>query len=152
MNANMNSSRVCVDASLALAWLFFEEHHEQADELLKVWARDAIELVAPPLFHAEVTTSIRKKVYFKRILPEEGERLFMAYSSMPVRVVDSAEMYRTAWQLAKEFDLPVCYDMQYLAVAELENCEFWTLDRKLVNAVRGKNKRVRWVGEYKTNA
>jgi len=32
-------------------------------------------------------------------------------------------------------------------VAELEDCELWTLDRRLVNATRG-NKRVRWVGEY----
>jgi predicted nucleic acid-binding protein len=36
--------------------------------------------------------------------------------------------------------------MQYLAVAETENCDFWTLDRKLFNAVSGKNKRVKWVG------
>lgn len=145
----MNSSSVCIDASLALAWLFYDEHREQADELLKIWARDAIELVAPPMFHAEVGSSIRKNVYFKHILPAEGERLFAVYSEMPVKIVDGWDIYRKAWQLAKEFNLPVCYDMQYLAVAELEDCEFWTLDRKLVNAVRGKTKKVRWVGEAK---
>lgn len=69
--------------------------------------------------------------------------------NIPIRTIGGREIYRKAWQLAKEFDLPVCYDMQYLAVAEIEDCEFWTLDRKLVNAVRGKNKRARWVGEYK---
>jgi predicted nucleic acid-binding protein len=52
------------------------------------------------------------------------------------------------WDLAKEFNLPVCYDMQYLAVAELADCELWTLDKRLVNAVHGKNKRVKWIGEY----
>ena len=143
----MNSSSVCIDASLALAWLFYDEHREQADELLKQWAEDAIELVAPPMFHAEVTSGIRKNVYFKRILPSEGERLFAVYSEIPVEIIEGQEIYRRAWQLAKEFNLPVCYDMQYLAVAELEDCNFWTLDRKLVNAVRG-NKRVKWVGEY----
>lgn len=144
----MNSSSVCVDASLALAWLFYDEHREQADELLKIWARDAIELVAPPMFHAEVTSGIRKHVYFKRVLPDEGERLFAVYSEMPVRIVDGWDVYRKAWELAREFNLPVCYDMQYLAVAELEDCQLWTLDSKLVNTIRG-NKRVRWVGEYR---
>ncbi len=146
----MNSNSVCIDASLALAWLFFDQHREQADELLKTWVRDDVGLVVPPMFHAEVTSSIRKKVYSKNVLPEEGERLFTIYSGMPTRTIDTMEMYQKAWQLAKEFNLPVCYDMQYLAVAELEDCEFWTLDRKFVNTVR-KNKRVRWVGEYKEN-
>jgi predicted nucleic acid-binding protein len=147
----MNSNSVCVDASTALAWLFYDEHREQADDLLKQWAENAVKLVAPPMFHSEVTSGIRKRVYFKRILPEEGERLFAVYSEIPVKIIDSWDVYQKAWELAKEFDLPVCYDMQYMAVAELEDCEFWTLDRKLVNTLRLKgNKRVRWVGEYKS--
>ncbi len=141
-------SRVCVDASLALAWLFVDIHSEQADGLWRQWRDEAMELVAPPLFHAEVSSSLRKSVYFKRILPEEGERLFAVYSEIPVRIVEGQEMYLLAWQLARQFDLPVCYDMQYLAVAEMEDCELWTLDRRLVNAVHGKNKRIRWVGDY----
>ena len=139
---------VCVDASLALAWLFVDTHSEQADGLWQEWTGKAIELVAPPMFHAEVASSIRKIVYFKRILPAEGERLFALYSEIPVRIIGSQAVHRRAWQLAKEFNLPVCYDMQYLAVAELEDCDLWTLDRKLVNAVRG-NQRVKWVGEYR---
>ena len=50
-------------------------------------------------------------------------------------------------ELAKEFNLPVCYDMQYLAVAELEDCELWTCDKSLVNSLKDKVKRIRWVGE-----
>ena len=146
----MNSNSVCIDASLTLAWLFYDEYRNQADELLKQWAEDYVELLAPPLFHAEVTSGIRKRVYFERVLPDEGEHLFAVYSEIPVRIVDGWEIYSKAWELAKEFNLPVCYDMQYLAVAELADCEFWTLDRKLVNSLRLKdNKRVRWVGEYK---
>lgn len=144
----MNSNSVCVDASVALEWLFFDQHHQQADELMKGWARDIVALIAPPMFHAEVPSAIRRQVHFQQISPEEGEQLYAAYSTLPIRIIDTAEMYRTAWQLAKEFDVPVCYDMQYLAVAELEDCEFWTADRKLVNLARGKNKRIRWVGEH----
>lgn len=145
----MNSSSVCVDASLALAWLFFDDYREPADELLKQWADDGVELIAPPMFHAEVASGLRKSVYLKRISPADGEQLFAVYSQLPVRIVSGWEIYQKAWELAKEFSLPVCYDMQYLAVAELADCQFWTLDRRLVNAVRARTKRVRWVGEYK---
>ncbi|MBI2830234.1 MAG: type II toxin-antitoxin system VapC family toxin [Chloroflexi bacterium] len=145
----MNSSSACVDASLALAWLFFEEHREQADALLKDWAEDGVELVAPPMFHAEVTSAIRKNVHFKRILPQEEDGLFNAYSDLPIRIIGTPEVYQRAWELAKKFDLPVCYDMQYIAVAELEDCELWTLDKRLVTSLHGKTKRVKWVGDFK---
>lgn len=144
----MNSDRVCVDASLALAWLLASQANMSANALRQEWYDNGVELTGPPLFHAEVTSVLRGEVFFKRMLPEEGEEAFSIYLDIPIRTIDKPEMYRRAWQLAKEYNLPVCYDMQYLAVAEMEDCELWTLDRKLVNAVRGKNKRVRWVGEY----
>lgn len=139
---------VCVDASLALSWLFADTYSRQADSLWEEWADGYVELIAPPMFHAEVISSIRKRVFFKDILPAEGERLFAVYSEIAVRIIADSEIYRRAWQLAKEYNLPVCYDMQYLAAAELADCELWTLDRRLVNAARG-NKRVRWAGDFK---
>lgn len=152
MNENMNSNSVCVDASMALEWLFYSEHREQADGLLRDWAEEDVAMVAPPMFHAEVISAIRKSVYFKRILPEDGNRLFTLHWGLPVRTIGSHEMYQSAWELAKRFNLPVCYDMQYLAVAELEDSELWTADRRLVNVVRGKNKRVKWLGDYQKRA
>ena len=142
---NEKPDSVCVDASLALAWLFADTHNEQADGLWEEWALGNVELVAPPMFHAEVISSIRKRVFFKDILPGDGERLFAVYSEIPVRIIAEREIYRRAWQLAKKYNLPVCYDMQYLAVAELMDCALWTLDRKLVNAARS-NSRVKLVG------
>ena len=143
----MNSGRVCVDASLALAWLLASQANQSANALRQEWYKNDVELIGPPMFHAEVISVLRGEVFFKRMLPEEGEEVFSIYLDIPIRTIDTPEIYLIAWQLAKEFNLPVCYDMQYLAVAELEGCDFWTLDRKLVNAVRG-NKKVKWVGEY----
>ena len=148
----MNSNRVCVDASLALEWLFYDEYREQADALLRNWAEDDVEMVAPPMFHAEVISAIRKSVYFKRVSREDGDHLFAVYLTLPIRVVDGAEVQRKAWELATRFNLPVCYDMQYLAVAELADCALWTADRRLVNLVRGKNKSVKWLGDYRKRA
>jgi predicted nucleic acid-binding protein len=144
----VNLDKVCVDASLALTWLLNVQKDDRADTLRKQWERNNIELVGPPMFHAEVTSVLREEVFFKRLSDEEGEEAFRLYSLIQISIIDSPAIYRKAWQLAKEYNLPRTYDMQYLAVAEIEKCNFWTLDRKLVNTVRGKNRRVKWVGEY----
>lgn len=143
----MNLDRVCVDANLALAWLLGIEQDDNADALRREWHENGVELIGPKLFHAEVTSVLRGEVFFKRLSPEEGEEVFSIYLDIPMMTIDSPEIYIRAWQLAKEFNLPVCYDMQYLAVAELADCELWTFDRRLVNAARS-NKRVKWVGDF----
>ena len=144
----MNSNSVCVDASLAVAWLSYERYTAIANALRYEWRQHRVQMVGPALFHAEVTSTLRKQVYLKRILPEEGEEAFSIYLDIPIRIIDGPEIYRKAWQLAKEFNLPRTYDMQYLAVAELEDCQFWTCDERLASSLQGKVSRVRWVGEY----
>ena len=145
----MNSNSVCVDASVALLWLLADQHSIYADTLRSQWEMRGVKMVGPPMFHAEVSSSIRKQVYFKRLLPEEGDKLFSVYLDIPIRIVDTAEMYQKTWELAKKFNLSVCYDAQYLAVAELEDCELWTADRKLAGSLKKKANRVRWIGEFK---
>ncbi len=63
-------------------------------------------------------------------------------------ITKAEEPKPTPETMAKEFNLPVCYDMQYLAVAELEDCELWTSDERLVNSLSSQNKRIKWVGDY----
>ncbi len=140
--------RVCIDASLAVAWLSYERYTAPANALRQEWLRNGVELLGPPIFHAEVISVLRQQVFFKRILPEEGEEAFSICLDIPIRIIDRQEMHRTAWRLAKEVGLPVCYDTQYLAVAELEGCEFWTADRRLVNLTQGNRSWVKWIGDY----
>jgi predicted nucleic acid-binding protein len=45
-------------------------------------------------------------------------------------------------ELASQFNLAATYDAHYLALAERENCEFWTADERLYNSVRD---RFSWV-------
>ncbi len=141
------SYSICVDASLALDWLLPAQKSEAIDRLWQQWKDARIRLVTPPLFHAEVTSTIREHVFFKRILPEEGELIFLEYLSTQSTTIYTTDITKIAWELAQKYNLPRTYDMQYLAVAELEDCELWTTDRKLVNTVR-QNKRIKWVGEF----
>ena len=142
------NSRVCIDASLAIQWLIPTEQDRLAESLLEAWDKDGTELIGPPLFDAEMTSVIRLHVYLKKLMAEQGEKAFQFYQELGVKIIDHPALTRTAWELANKYNLPRTYDMQYLAVAELEDCEFWTLDRKLINSLRGKNRRVKWVGNY----
>jgi len=54
----MNNS-VCIDASLALTWLLPTEQNDAANALRQEWDEKGIELIAAPLFHAEVTSVLR---------------------------------------------------------------------------------------------
>jgi predicted nucleic acid-binding protein len=51
-----------------------------------------------------------------------------------------------AMDLAERFSLPAVYDAHYLALAERLGGEFWTADRRLVEAVQGALPWVRLVG------
>ena len=145
----MNST-VCIDASLALIWLLPAERDEIAEALRRKWDNDGVEIITAPLFHAEVTSVLRERVYFNKLLPEEGEEAFSTYLEIGVKSVDSPRLQEVAWELAQKFNLPRTYDMQYLAIAELNDCELWTNDRRFVNSLQGKVSRIKWVGEYDT--
>ncbi len=143
----MNST-VCIDASLALMWLLSAEQNEAANTLRREWYKNDIQIITASLFHAEVTSVLREQVYFNRLPPEEGEQAFLAYLEIGVKSIDSPGIQEVAWELAKKFNLPRTYAMQYLAVAELNDCELWTNDKRLINSLQGKVSRIKWVGEY----
>jgi len=99
------------------------------------------------MFHAEVISVLREQVFFRRMTPAEGEEGYSVYLDIPIRIIDNPAVYRRAWELAAEHNQRRTYDMQYLAVAEMEDCELWTADKRLYNSLKGKNNRVRWIGE-----
>ncbi|MBM3142512.1 MAG: type II toxin-antitoxin system VapC family toxin [Chloroflexi bacterium] len=143
------NGRVCIDASLALSWLLPRERNEATDTLILQWHAQGIKLITAPLFHAEVTSVLREQVYHKKLLPQEGEQAFVTFLQLAVETINEQAVYTLAWELAKKFNLPRAYDMQYLAVAELKDCEFWTNDRRLVNSLQDKVPRLKLAGDYR---
>jgi predicted nucleic acid-binding protein len=51
-------------------------------------------------------------------------------------------------KLAHLFGVPAAYDAHYLALAEQQNCEYWTADTRLWNTVKGRLSWIRWLGDY----
>lgn len=147
----MNSS-VCVDASLIVWTLVPAPLSDAAEALLSKWQREQVTLIAPALFAFEVTSSLRRLVSLKEITPEEGEEAFEKFLKIDIRLSHRQAIFPLAWELAKQFNRPRAYDAAYLAMAQLSNCEFWTADEKLYNAVKDDLDWVKWIGDYSSSA
>jgi predicted nucleic acid-binding protein len=118
------NSQVCVDASLIIWSLLPFPLSGQAKRLLNGWQNTETILIAPALLAFEVTASLRRLVYLKEITPAEGEEAFIRFRSIKVRLSHRQSIFPLAWDLARQFNRPRAYDTAYLALAQLNQCEF----------------------------
>ena len=139
---------VCVDANIVVALTHHRDSSGPAIELWSSWSTSQTSVIAPPLLIPEVTSALRKLVHFRRMSVEDGETAFRLFADLPIAIQEHRALSATAWSLARQFDRPNAYDAVYVAAAQLEDCELWTGDRRLVNAFRLPN--IRWVGELAT--
>jgi predicted nucleic acid-binding protein len=146
MNAIMNSL-VCVDASVVIRTLVYGPFSEQAVSLLTRWSQQQVSLIAPSLLAFEVVSTLRRLVYLKELTPEEGEEAFQRFLTFKIRLFHRGSILSLAWKLAHQFGRPRAYDTAYLALAQINQCEFWTADEKLFNSVKEKVSWVHWIGE-----
>ena len=112
----------------------------------KNWIKNDVEILAPPLLLYEGASAIRGFVYRKLLTLEKGDLAFRALQAQAVTISSSPEIHDKAWNLAKMLNQPKVYDCHYLALAELSNCEFWTADERLFNAVKKQLAWVKWIG------
>lgn len=141
------TSPVCIDANLVINALVPGPYSTQAIDLFEMWGQQQITLLAPSLLGFEVTSVLRRMVFQRVINPEHGETAFGAFRQMAIRYSSRGEIFRQAWQLAKELDRPRAYDTAYLAVARLNQCDFWTADERLFNVAHPVYPWVRWITE-----
>ena len=135
-----------VDASLALKWVIEEEYSREALGLWDRWQATDEELMAPPIFRPEITNALHQNVRRGDVgQPEAVDGLHQLVST--VAIAEPVGLYGRALDLAASFGMGAVYDSLYVALAELQGCEMWTADRRLVNTVKGDFPQVRWVGE-----
>ena len=142
------NSQVCIDANIIIWSLVPFPLTAQVKALLRALQQTQTTFIAPALLAFEVTASLRRLVYLKHIAPDEGEEAFARFLRIPVRLSHRKTLFPLAWELAKEFKRPRAYGTAYLALAQLDRCDFWTADEKLYNAAKDKLPWVNWVGDY----
>lgn len=129
--------RVVVDASLVAKWVVAEEYGNEALALLEKWAREELEIVSPHLLSCEVSSAIRKRVQRGELTWDEGREALGLFLEVGVELMAPPNLPLEAWEVARRFNLSSIYDSYYLALAKSLECELWTADRTLYNALQG---------------
>ena len=124
-------SRYCVDASAVLAWLFQSQTTQAVEEFWGGIRHGVDEVLGPQLLYPECTSVIREQVSKGEISHAHALRLVDQLLALPIRISWATDQFHQAIELAERFGRMKAYDMQYLAVAQLQDGELLTLDRGL---------------------
>lgn len=148
MSSDINNT-VVVDANIALKWVLIEEDSKAARSLLAEWTKTGTTVLAPSLLIYEATNILYREVRAGRITIETAKNgiililrtVVLMYSHRPTPNL-------RAMTLAERFKLPAAYDSQYLALAELEECELWTTDMRIWKIVKDQFPWVHLLSDY----
>jgi predicted nucleic acid-binding protein len=131
----MRGSWLCVDANLVIR-LIADPNDEAVLQLWERWDAEGRQLAAPALLYYEVTNALYRYRRMGLMGPSSVRLALQAALSLPLHLHQDVGLHRRALDLAERFDLPAAYDGHYLALAERLGAEFWTADRRLVEAVQ----------------
>jgi predicted nucleic acid-binding protein len=121
----LNRPLAVVDASVAIKWIFPEEHSEHA------WAlRRRYSLIAPQLIYAECANIVWKKLRRQELTREEASGAGSFVDEFTIEVAALHELVPLAIDLSLRLDHPA-YDCFYLALAAIQQCPLVTADGRL---------------------
>lgn len=138
---------VCVDASVLIHWLVPQQSDPHVQDMVDGWLEDGVELIGPALLFSEVISVLRLQAYKGTMETADVERIVRLFLRLGIRRVENFTLYQRAFELASRFGHPRAYDAHYLAAAEQEGCELWTMDRPLYESVRRHLPKVRHVSQ-----
>lgn len=142
------SSRIVIDASVALRWFFDDEADvEAARELSDQWGRREVEFIVPSHWPLEILNAIRSRIVRKRIEPGRARELATDFIELAIVTTDITAHHAEIYHTAVELDRSV-YDAAYIVLAEKNGIELVTADKKLFNAISAKKPFVRYVADY----
>lgn len=79
-------------------------------------------------------------------MPAQGEKAFEQFLQIDLRLSHRRRIFPWPGHWPSSFTANGT-DTVYLALAQLNHCDFWTADEKLYNAVRHALPWVKWIGE-----
>ncbi len=135
---------VVVDANLGAGAVLAIRGLEKAPALFGRWSNEKRRLHAPEWWWAEAVSVISQHVFQKLISLERAHQVMDDVKLLEVNTVSmDYELLHSALNWCNKIGQSKVYDSIYLALAERLNAEFWTADKRLVNATRALN--INWV-------
>jgi predicted nucleic acid-binding protein len=126
-----------IDSSVAAKWAVPEIDSDRAIRLRDAFVASLHELSAPEVFHIELAHALVRAERQNRIAIGEAEDLWNEVMTTPPRLFPSLPLMPRAIAIASTERVGV-YDCIYVALAEIENCEFVTADDKLFTKLKAK--------------
>lgn len=146
--ATSGPALVVIDASVLAGWLLPDEETDLGcEKLMSDFEAKCVALVAPPLLKHELMNALSVAVKRRRISPEDAVLAWNAFMDLGILFEDPDRIGGSVVALSS---LPgvTAYDASYVALADSLGCPFYTLDEKLVTALRRHTDCVRLVSEY----
>jgi len=92
-----------------------------------------------------MTSALCRLTRFGELTPEEGKRTLSLAQTLGVQLATpDNELMRLSFDWTIRLDRAAAYDSFSLALAEVLQCDLWTADQRLYNAVN--EPWVRWIG------
>jgi predicted nucleic acid-binding protein len=132
----MKPSPIVVDANLAGAFVFEEEHTQHAKRVFASVHRKTHRLIAPRFWIQECGNLCLNQWRRKRLNKAELADAFMRTTTLPVALMDTDHLLDAVFPMAMQYELTP-YDSLYVATAEYVEAPLVTLDDKLIGALRG---------------
>jgi predicted nucleic acid-binding protein len=130
---------VVIDASVVVKVVIAEEFSNQSEALIADSRAAGRLLIAPPHLVSEVTNAIYRQAR------EQALRKFL---EIPFVFGWSQELYQRALIFALPYRLTRVYDTIYALLAQELEVEFWTADRRFIEAIGSNASWVSWIGDY----
>jgi len=126
-----------LDASVVLASLLPNEKYAQLSRvLLEQAAIKPVQIIVPSLLDLEVTNAIRSAVLSKRINAKSGTETLKVYWDIPLKRMELNRVdVERSLTISIRYSCSV-YDAIYVALAQRQNCRFYTLDTMLYHKLK----------------
>lgn len=144
---------IVVDTSIVLKWVLDEPDSATALALLNGWINEEIVIQAPALLTYEVANALFQRVRKGEMTADKARQALedVLLPELMLNFFEYTELSKRAITLAQQYNLPATYDAYYLALAEHEQCEYWTADSRLCNTVKNILPWVHQISEYQGN-
>jgi predicted nucleic acid-binding protein len=141
---------VVVDTSLVLKWILNESDSSKALALLAKWSKERVVIRAPVLAAYEATNALYQQVRSGKFTLDAAKQglTVIVLEGLVFDFSSPLALSIRAMEFANRFNLPATYDTDYLALAELQGCEFWTADTRMWRVVKDQLSWVHWLGDY----
>jgi predicted nucleic acid-binding protein len=138
-----------VDANLLAALVLPLPYSDRAADRVLGWRRAGAELLAPVLLEYELAAILRKAVVAGWMSTDLAVETLGQMEALGVRyLAPTAALHERALRWAERLGHSKAYDAHYLALAEQEEVDLWTADRRLAHGAQQAGAPwVHWIGE-----